>query len=229
MYPPWSWLWGCYLYRPGCSFRLNLVEAEGERQFPSWYFAVLEWYPSLLILSHQVHTNTGCFPEKGRAKWRLLNMLDATSACYITGCLSSTRDGTQLSKDVLRFQHSSVFQALPLGCILLKTSGHLPHLARPQLLQLQENTQPPLFSHLGPNKGKEIIFFFFAFCMFLLPPLYFPFSMNPQTPFAFQAFGLFLMKYFWEILPPVLSFSILSCLFLINIQWSIPGKHDADI
>lgn len=118
-------------------------------------------------------------------------MLDAVSACYIPGCLSSIREGTQLSKnDVLRrFQHSSVFQALPLCYILLKTSGHLPHLAR---LQLQENTQPPLFSHLGPSKGKERKFFFFALSTFLLSPFfYFPFSKNPQTTFAFQAFGFF--------------------------------------
>lgn len=109
----------------------------------------------------------------------------------VTGCLSSIREGTQLSKnDVLRrFQHSSVFQALPLCYILLQTSGHLPHLAR---LQLQENTQPPLFSHLGPSKGKERKFFFFALSTFLLSPLfYFPFSKNPQTTFAFQSFGFF--------------------------------------
>lgn len=55
-------------------------------------------------------------------------MLDAISACYIRVCLCSIKGGTQLNKDdvLRRFQHSPVFQALPLGYILLQTSSPLP-------------------------------------------------------------------------------------------------------
>lgn len=132
--------------RPGFSFRLNLGEAEGDEAVSFLIFCSVGM---VLISSHQLHTNTGCFPEKGRAKWRgLWNVLDAMSACYITGCLSSIREGIQLSKDALRFQHSSVSHVLPLGCILWKTSGHLPRLAGPQLLHL-------CFPMWAPTKGKK--------------------------------------------------------------------------
>lgn len=168
--------------RPGCSFRLNLGEAEGEEAVSFLIFCSVGM---VLISSHQLHTNTGCFPEKGRAKWRgLWNVLDAE-------CLLHYRMLEQYSR-----RHSAEQR-----CIKISTFISFP---RPTTgLYSMENqwspssfgwtsTTAPLFSRLGPYKGKEIIFL-------LICPLYVPSASSLLFSLFYESADHFCFSSIWFV------------------------------